>query len=134
MADRGRILVVDDDPLVLELVTTRLALSGYAPFTARDGFQAIRRLHEVRVKAMVLDLNMPGMDGFGVLAQMGRLGMIEKIPTLVLSARNAREDVAEAVRLGARDYLSKPFDDAQLISRVGRLCARARARPTVRAA
>ena len=96
-----RVLVVEDDAFLLELITTRLELAGFDTRSARDGSQALQRLTEFRPEAMVLDINMP--------------------------ARNSPEDVAKAIKLGARDYLSKPFRDEQLIARVGRLLVRSRA-------
>ncbi|HEY0647358.1 response regulator [Phenylobacterium sp.] len=122
-----RVLVVEDDPFLLELITTRLELAGFDTRAARDGSQALQRLTEFRPEAMVLDINMPVLDGFGVLIHMQAQGLTEKTPTMVLTARNSPEDVAKAIKLGARDYLSKPFKDEQLIARVGRLLARARA-------
>ena len=115
-----RILAVDDDVSILELVSTRLTLAGYEVFTAKNGADALRRLNERRFEAMVLDLNMPTMDGFGVLERTANLGRARP-PTLVLTASHAVADVERAVRLGARDYLSKPFDDQQLLRRVARL-------------
>jgi len=122
-----RVLVVEDDPFLLELITTRLELAGFDTRAARDGSQALQRLIEFRPEAMVLDINMPVLDGFGVLIHMQAQGLTEKTPTMVLTARNSPEDVAKAIKLGARDYLSKPFKDEQLIARVGRLLARTRA-------
>jgi DNA-binding response OmpR family regulator len=122
-----RVLVVEDDPFLLELITTRLELAGFDTRSARDGSQALQRLTEFRPEAMVLDINMPVLDGFGVLIHMKAQGLIEKTPTMVLTARNSPEDVSKAIGLGARDYLSKPFKDEQLIARVGRLLARSRA-------
>lgn len=122
-----RVLVVEDDPFLNELIQTRLELAGFDTRVARDGGQALQRLTEFRPEAMVLDINMPVLDGFGVLNHMRVQGLIEKTPTMVLTARNSPEDVAKAIKLGARDYLSKPFKDEQLIARVGRLLARARA-------
>jgi len=113
-----RILVVDDDPAIRELVGVRLTLSGHTVLTARHGREAVSRLRERRYDAMVLDLNMPELDGFGVLLQMSRHQLP---PTLVLTARHAASDVQRAIRLGARDYLSKPFQDRQLLMRVARL-------------
>lgn len=126
-ARRRRVLVVEDDPFLLELITTRLELAGFDTRPARDGGQALQRLTEFRPEAMVLDINMPVLDGFGVLNHMRAQGLTEKTPTMVLTARNSPEDVAKAIKLGARDYLSKPFKDEQLIARVGRLLAKARA-------
>ena len=118
---RGRVLVVDDDPAVLELITTRLSIAGYQTFAARDGQEAISRLSEIRPTAMVLDINMPRLDGFGVLREMRQMRMTGKVAVMVLTARSQSDDVQRAVELGARDFLSKPFKDNQLLSRVARL-------------
>ena len=122
-----RILVVEDDPMVLELITTRLSLAGFHTFNARDGYEGLARLKEVSPAAMVLDINMPRLDGFGVLKGMKALGIA--VPTLVLTARNQSSDVQEALKLGASDFLSKPFQDQQLLARVGRLVRKPVARP-----
>lgn len=122
-----RVLVVEDDAFLLELITTRLEIAGFDTRSARDGSQALQRLAEFRPEAMVLDINMPVLDGFGVLMHMQAQGLTEKTPTMVLTARNSPEDVSKAIKLGARDYLSKPFKDEQLIARVGRLLVRSRA-------
>jgi DNA-binding response OmpR family regulator len=115
-----RMLVVDDDVSILELVSTRLTLAGHTVLTARNGGEALRRLTERRYDGMVLDLNMPQMDGFAVLECMADLSH-PRPPTLVLTASHNAADVQRAVKLGARDYLSKPFDDRQLLMRVARL-------------
>jgi DNA-binding response OmpR family regulator len=126
-SSRGSVLVAEDDPFTLELVTTRLQLAGFTVYFARNGAAAIDQLGQLRLNALVLDINMPEVDGFGVLDYMRRTKLIERVPTLVLTARRAGEDVQAAIRLGAKDFLTKPFDDRQLIARVGRLCARRRA-------
>ena len=76
-----RILVVEDDPMVLELITTRLSLAGFHTFNARDGYEGLAMLKEVAPAGMVLDINMPRLDGFGVLRGMKALGIA--VPTLV---------------------------------------------------
>jgi len=119
-----KILVVEDDPAVLQLIVTRLAIAGYTTFQARNGQEAIRRIAEVMPAAMVLDINMPLVDGFEVLNQMHRNGQTNDIAVLVLTARNQPRDVREAIALGARDYLAKPFKDQQLLARVARLFRR----------
>jgi two-component system OmpR family response regulator len=115
-----RLLVVDDEVSILELVSTRLTLAGYTVLTARNGVEALGRLTERRYDGMVLDLNMPQMDGFGVLECLADLPDPAP-PTLVLTASHNAADVQRAVKLGARDYLSKPFEDRQLLMRVARL-------------
>jgi DNA-binding response OmpR family regulator len=72
---------------------------------------------------MILDINMPLMDGFSVMAQLGR-DRLQALPTLVLTARHQAEDVKRAIELGARDYLAKPFAEARLLQRVARLFRR----------
>lgn len=123
---RTRILVVEDDPIILDLITTRLDIAGYDTYFARDGYEGLTRLHELRPSALVLDLNMPRLDGFGLLRKMRLEGL--NTPTMVLTARNQPDDVRQAITLGARDFLAKPFKDAQLLQRVGRLLRKAPSR------
>jgi two-component system OmpR family response regulator len=113
--------VVEDDPMIRELIVTRLELGGYQTFTASDGFQGLTSLAEVRPAALILDINMPRLDGFGVLRKMAETGAIARTPTMVLTARNQPDDVRTAISLGARDFLAKPFRDEQLLARVARL-------------
>lgn len=120
-AARRRVLVVDDEPSVLELITTRLDIAGYETFYARDGYEAVARLSELRPAALILDINMPRLDGFGVLRQMKQTDAASRIATMVLTARNQPDDVRQAILLGARDFLAKPFNDQQLLTRVARL-------------
>jgi len=116
---RTRVLVVEDNPIILDLITTRLDIAGYDTYFARDGFEGLARLHELRPAGLVLDLNMPRLDGFGVLRKMRLEGL--NTPTMVLTARNQPDDVQQAISLGARDFLAQPFKDEQLLQRVGRL-------------
>lgn len=122
-----KILVVEDDPAVLQLIVTRLSIAGYVTFQARNGQEAIRRLAEVMPAAMVLDINMPLVDGFEVLNLMRRSGQVRDVAVMVLTARNRPQDVREAIALGARDFLAKPFKDAELLARVARLVRRPKA-------
>jgi two-component system OmpR family response regulator len=103
------------------LIVTRLELAGYKTFTAPDGFQALKRLGEVRATAMILDLNMPRMDGFEMLKCMNDTKIIDKIPTMVLTGRNNPGDIKTAIGLGARDFMAKPFENKQFLARVARL-------------
>lgn len=119
--DRYRVLIVEDDPLMLELIDTRLTLAGYRTFQARDGYQGLNALKDTAPHAMILDINMPKLDGFGVLRNMRNLGYLPRVPTMVLTARNQSTDVQQAISLGASDFLAKPFDDQRLLTRVARL-------------
>jgi two-component system OmpR family response regulator len=118
-----RIFVAEDDPATLELIVTRLSLAGYDVSYARDGYQAVNAILTNRPDAVILDVNMPILDGFGVMkALRDRMSASSaRMPIMVLTARNSPEDVKRAVQLGARDFLSKPFKDTHLLERVGRL-------------
>jgi len=118
---RRRILVVEDDPAVLDLVITRLEIAGYETRRAGDGLAAMNRLDEVRPAAVILDLNLPKLDGFGILDLMAHRADLSSIPVLVLSARSNAKDIKLAMALGASDYLTKPFETSRLLSRVARL-------------
>ncbi|MBW8304496.1 MAG: response regulator [Brevundimonas sp.] len=123
---KSRILVVDDDPMILELLVTRLELAGYQVVTARDGHEALKRIAAAQPHAMILDVNMPRLDGFGVLRHLKSTERGQSLPVMVLTARYQASDVQEAIRLGAKDFLAKPFTDNQLFLRVGRLLRSAR--------
>ena len=115
------ILVVEDDPSMRELLRDQLKAAGHEVVTARDGSEAITRLSNFLIHALVLDLSLPGMDGFEVLKQIQRMPAVAGMPILVLSARHAERDVRRAVVMGAWDYLTKPYTEQQLARRITRL-------------
>lgn len=122
----ARVLVVDDDRLVVELITTRLGIAGYHTICAHDGVEAMEEIRRSRPHGVLLDINMPRLDGFDVLRLLRGEPALRASPVLVLTARNTSEDVRAAIALGARDYLAKPFDDTVLLTRVARLVRRRR--------
>lgn len=122
-----RILVVDDEPEILALVSYHLAAGGYQPVTASSGHDAIQVVRSDKVALIILDLMLPDMSGFDVLSQLRNVAPRFDTPCLMLSA--LRED-AERIRglaVGADDYLTKPFNPDELILRVGAILRRARA-------
>lgn len=121
MGPKPRILVAEDDPAIRDLVRTHLSMAGYDVHTANNGVEAVARALALRPNAMVLDINMPELDGFGVLRALKAQGRGANIAVLVLTARLVTDDVRQAIALGAKDYLTKPFTEAQLMARVGRL-------------
>ena len=107
--------------MVREAVSMRLSTAGYDVHTARSGKEALERIVSVKPDALVLDINMPGLDGFEVLEAL-KTGMPDQAPpTLVLTSRQTGEDVRRALTLGARDYLVKASLGDQLLPRVARL-------------
>jgi two-component system OmpR family response regulator len=122
------VLIVDDDEHIRDLLRTRLELAGLTTLCAGDGSEAMATLANHRPAAMLLDVSMPRMDGFQLLEALRRTRRPPP-PTLMLTARNATEDVQRAIALGAKDYLAKPFDDQMLLRRVRRLLRAATPKP-----
>ena len=120
----AHVLVIDDEPFLIDLICTRLKMAGFHTTHARDGQRALEALRETPPDAVICDLNMPKLDGFGVLTHMRNVPRLRGIPTMVLTARNSTDDVKRALSLGARDYLTKPFEDRVLLQRVARLLRR----------
>lgn len=115
------ILVVEDDSDVRRLVTHTLVEAGHEVAAARDGEGALQMLLAGRPEVMVLDLMLPGMDGFQVLAEMTARGLTERVKVLVLTARGAEQDWQRAFELGAVRYVTKPFDPRELRDMVAEL-------------
>ena len=130
---RKRILVVDDEPDLLEFLHLRLDLAGYDPFRARSGEECLDCIANIRPDALIIDLNMPGMGGYGVLRTMQEDRLLATIPTMVLTGRNQADDVKQALALGAVTYLAKPFEDKLFLSRVRQLVKRRGATSAVKA-
>ncbi|MBP2019042.1 DNA-binding response OmpR family regulator [Symbiobacterium terraclitae] len=112
---KKRILVVDDDPKILKALEQALQQEGYEVHKAEDGLEALRVAQEVKPDLMILDIMLPKMDGFEVLAQLQSSG---GIPTLILSARGEEMDKVVGFNVGADDYLVKPFRLSELLLRV----------------
>ena len=121
MSARARILIIEDDHDIRELVRNRLVASGYDAHTARDGREGVTRIRQLKPDGVILDINMPCMDGFQVLSELADDPPSRMPRILMLSARHESGDVLRAVKLGAKDYLAKPFTDQQLLGRVARL-------------
>ncbi|MBV8257859.1 MAG: response regulator transcription factor [Actinobacteria bacterium] len=120
----SRVLVVDDDPDVREAVETALELDGHRVATAADGLEAMKRLAQADVDAIVLDVLMPNLDGFEVCRRLRGNG--NRTPILILTARDSEEDTIRGLDLGADDYLVKPFALGELLARVRALLRRTR--------
>jgi DNA-binding response OmpR family regulator len=118
------VLVVDDDPDILDLVRYRLERSGYAVATASDGLEAVRLAGELRPALAVLDVLMPSLIGFEVTRRLRAEPETSRIPVILLTARAQEEDVQEGFASGADDYLRKPFSPRELSARVQAILGR----------
>ena len=126
---RERIFVAEDDPPILELLVARLEIAGYRVASASDGASALRLILANPPALVILDVNMPSLDGFGVLRAMRGNAACAGTPVLMLTARKSAADVRLARDLGASEYLAKPFEDRQLLARVQRLLQSRRTSP-----
>ncbi|WP_393059145.1 response regulator transcription factor [Streptomyces sp. LN549] len=122
----GRVLVVDDDPTVAEVVAGYLNGAGYEVERADDGASALERFAAHRPDLVVLDLMLPGMDGFEVCRRMRAHG---PVPVIMLSARGDEDDRVLGLETGADDYVTKPFSPRELVLRVDSVLRRAGASP-----
>lgn len=111
-----RILVVDDEPHIVSLVTRSLHADGYETVVADDGAEALERALEPDIALVVLDVGLPSMDGFEVLRHLRSRG--SAIPVIMLTARSGTSDTIEGLDAGASDYVAKPFAVAELLARV----------------
>src|SRR5512145_2295094 len=119
-----RILVVDDEPDITALVAYHLAKAGYRVSTAANGPDALKAAREERPDIVVLDLMLPGVSGYDVLAEMRRREETRDVGVILLTARREEADRIRGLSLGADDYLTKPFSPHELALRVGALLRR----------
>src|SRR5207237_8783425 len=114
-----RILIVDDEPFNLDLLEQELELLGYGSVRAVDGRNALERLQSEAFDLVLLDVMMPGIDGFGVLERMKSHPKWQHIPVIMISAMTDMASVVRCITNGAEDYLPKPFEPILLQARVG---------------
>ncbi len=119
---RKTILAVDDDPHILEVLEVRLVSAGYDVVTASDGQEALDVLAKTPVRLVISDIRMPGMDGMRLLEEMERRGL--RLPIIFLTAHGSIPGAVEAIKHGAVDYLTKPFDGQELLARVTEVFAK----------
>ena len=113
---KKRILIVDDEPRIGRFLGLKLRLFGYEPITATGGAEALEVVQTQNPDVILLDIVMPGMDGFQVLE---KLRTFSKLPVIAFSARS--ENGPKALELGANDFLTKPFDGDDMVRRVKRI-------------
>jgi two-component system, OmpR family, phosphate regulon response regulator PhoB len=130
----AHILVVDDEPDISALVAYHLARAAYRVRTAGDGGEALRAIESEQPELIVLDLMLPGSSGLDVLKELRRRVETAAIPVILLTARREERERVEGLRLGADDYMAKPFSPQELVLRVGAVLRRVRQQPPVEGA
>jgi CheY-like chemotaxis protein len=115
------ILVVDDEPDLLEIVHSHLQESGHEVLTAPSGRAALEMVKKIKPSLIILDIAMPGMDGFEMLEILRGTRELGTIPVIMLTAQGQSKNIFEAERLRAVDFVTKPFTRQQLLEAVQRV-------------
>ncbi len=121
-----RVLVIDDDSRLAKAVGLYFGKMGYHVTVASDGLEGLRQVYDSRPDAIILDIMMPKMDGWELIK---RIRAVSDVPIVMLTARKEENEVLRGLRLGADDYVSKPFSLKELEARVGAVLRRAK-KPT----
>ncbi len=119
-AKSNDILVAEDDMLIARFLTSSLSAAGFHVTHVRDGRAAVDAVHAKTFSAVILDINMPEMDGYQVLAEI-RSMVGESTPVTIISSRHQEQDILRAFDLGVDDYLTKPFNPSEVVARIRRL-------------
>ena len=129
MLMRRKILIVDDDPELVELLMFNLKRAGFAVGTARNGREALKKVCSITPDLILLDLMMPELDGFAVCETLRRDAATARIPVIILTALSGELVRLAGLDCGADDYLTRPLSPRHLISRVERLLGAPRPAP-----
>lgn len=116
MENQPKILVVDDESGIRELISDALSVAGMSAVSASDGLSGLASVRKNRFDLIILDINLPKLDGLSLLDKIRKEGF--DVPVLMLSARGERQDITLGLKFGADDYLTKPFGIEELILRV----------------
>jgi two-component system alkaline phosphatase synthesis response regulator PhoP len=121
MSYRAKILAVDDEPELTDLMQFHLVRAGHEVITAANGWEAIASVKKQRPDIILLDLMLPDLDGFGVCEILRRDPLTATIPIIIISAWASSDSRNLGLELGALDYITKPFSPLDLVQRVNRL-------------
>ncbi|PIR16969.1 MAG: two-component system response regulator [Deltaproteobacteria bacterium CG11_big_fil_rev_8_21_14_0_20_49_13] len=119
----GKILVVDDDKDLVETITFRLEAAGYEVSSAYDGQEGLEKAMDIKPDLILLDVMMPKMDGYQVCRMLKFDENYKNIPIIMLTVRGQEQDKNTGVDVGANDYITKPFDSKDLLTRIQRILA-----------
>jgi len=120
-AGEKRILVADDDPVILRLIQVNLELEGYQVLTASNGEEAVATATSEHPDLVILDIMMPRLDGYQACERLKAEGVTRDIPIVFLSAKAQQSDIDKGKTYGVEEYLTKPFDPTELLDVVERL-------------
>lgn len=118
---RHKILITDDDPVIIELLQVNLQFEGYDVITAADGQEAVERAHDEHPDLMILDIMMPRMDGWTARAELLKDPRTAEIPVIFLSARAQQADLRKGYEAGVAAYVTKPFEPVELLDLIAQI-------------
>jgi len=118
-----KILVIEDDPSTLRFVEYTLQQEGMQVLTARNGLDGLKSAQSQHLDLIILDIMLPGLDGYEVCHRLRQKAETTSIPILMLSAKARQEDKDMGMRVGADDYLTKPVDPSEIVTKVQTLLA-----------
>ena len=124
----ARILVAEDETSLNDLLQDALRMNGYETISAKHGLEALRLIREQKPDLVILDINMPQLDGFGVIEKLRNEN--NSVPVIVLTARDQQDDKSIGFGLGADDFVTKPFGLEELLMRVAAVLRRSKNTPT----
>lgn len=113
-----RILVIDDDKVLVELITVRLKSAGFEIIPAYDGETGLEKVKNEKPDLIVLDLMLPGIDGYEVCEQIKTDAKYKHIPIIMFTARTGEEDKRRGYAAGTDDYITKPFDAYMMVEKI----------------
>ena len=120
------VLVIDDDPVILELLRVNFEIEGFDVICAIDGEEGFARAQAEHPDAVISDIMMPRRDGLQLLSDLKSDPDTEDLPVILLSAKAQKAEVQQGLDLGADDYITKPFDPLELIDRLNAVVSRSR--------
>ena len=121
-----KVLVIDDDPVILELLRVNFEIEGFGVVSAGDGREGLERAKKDKPDVILSDIMMPRMDGLALVTALRAEPKTKAIPVILLSAKAQNAEVKAGLEAGADDYVTKPFDPLELIDRVNAVLAKAR--------
>ena len=113
--------MAEDDDLIASVIKHRLGREGFEVHHFPDGIRALLAAPDLQVSLCILDIKMPGIDGFELLGKLRRMPAYQKIPIVMLTALGGEKDIERGFALGADDYIMKPFSPLELLARIRRL-------------
>ena len=115
----SKILIIEDDKFLRELIVSKLTKENYEVFEAVDGEEGVKKIREEKPDLILLDLILPGIDGFEVLSQMKSDPVVSSIPVIILSNLGQKEDIEKGIELGATDYMIKAhFTPGEIVEKI----------------